>query len=439
MEYQLQDLSEVKKKVTVTVPTEEVNAALGAAIALYRKDTQIDGFRKGKVPGSVIEQRFKKQIYHEATTDLVNLHINEIMGQAKLQPVSGIDFDGKELVRDEDFSYSFTFEVLPEVTVPAYEGIEVEEEEAVVDPSEVEQVIDRIRNNLAEFDAVSDNRNPVDGDVVNVSFAAFDGETPIEGIKAENFQLVLGQGQSLEQFEEIVKKMQVDTSTQEDISFPADFLNEALAGKTVTMKVKLHAIKVRKLPALDDDLAQKAGGFPSMEKMREAIVASYSQGRQQLNRSVAQKALLEIVLKDVDFPLPGSMVEEHQHRMLADLRRKVEQKGKNLEAFGKTEAEYLEQFKPEAENLVRTQVLLLAVAKREAFEVTDQELDLFFAEQAAQSGENPNDIKRYYMENNLMFSVRDKLLADKAMDLIYSKAKVTMVQAKKEDAAPAAE
>ena len=194
MEYKVEELSSVKRKVNVQVPVEEVNAAIAATIALYRNDADIKGFRKGKVPSSIIEGRFKKQIYNEATTDLINLHINEILSEMKLAPLSRIDVDAKELVKGQEFNYSFSFEVAPEFEMPEYKGLEVEEEEVEVNKEEVEAVIERLRKRLAKFIVIEEDRHPEEGDAVVIDFEAFKDGKPIEGVKAQNFQMTLGEG-----------------------------------------------------------------------------------------------------------------------------------------------------------------------------------------------------------------------------------------------------
>ena len=141
MEYKLEQLSPTEKKIHVTASAEEVNGALIATLALYRKSADIKGFRKGKVPSSVIEARYRKQIYSEAASDLINYHLTEIMSELKEISLSGLTFEGQsELVKDADLAYSFTYEVVPDFELPDYKGIEIEEEEAVLDPDDVEKV-----------------------------------------------------------------------------------------------------------------------------------------------------------------------------------------------------------------------------------------------------------------------------------------------------------
>lgn len=431
MEYQVEDISPVKRAIHVEVPEEEVAAALGATIALYRRSADLDGFRKGKVPSSIIEKRFRDQIYGEATTDMVNLHINQIVSETKSQPLSKIDFDGGQLERGVPFKYTLSFEVMPDFELPEYTGTEVEEEEPEVEEGAVEAVIDRIRNQMAELIETPDKRKPVDGDVVIINFAAYDDAgNALEGIHAENFQLALGEGQSLPGFEEIVKGLEPGEVGENDLEFPEDFLNEELAGKKVLMRVKLHAVKEKKLPEVDDDLAQKAGGFKDVEQMREAVRNSYLESRKQLYRSVAQKSLLDKLLSEVEYDLPESLVEANLDRLVQDQINRLEQQGKSLQSTGKTGDDLRQELQSQAEDMAKSEVFLLTVAKRENLQVTEQEIDFYFRQLASRMGQDFNQLKKYHMDNDLIIPVHNRLLADKAMELLYSKAEVKMVPAK---------
>ena len=181
MEYNVEELSPVRRKITVEVPAEEANAAISAAIALYRMQADVKGFRKGKVPSTVVESKFRKQIYGEATTDLINYQINEIMSGLSMQPMSRIDVDAKELVRDEDFAYSIEFEVAPKLDMPNYKGLPVEEVDVVVADAEVTEVESRILANNAEVKVIEDVRPPKTGEVASVSFGAYQGDKIVEG------------------------------------------------------------------------------------------------------------------------------------------------------------------------------------------------------------------------------------------------------------------
>jgi trigger factor len=424
MQYATEDLTPVKKKITVTVPVEECEAALASTIAMYRTSVTLDGFRKGKAPASIIEARFHKEIQAEATTELVNVHINEIITENKFSPVSRIDYRGGNIERGSEFVYDIVFEVMPVFDLPSYEGFELRQEEAGVSEEEIAAVIDRVRHGMAEIVPVED-RAPEDGDVAVIDFAAVDenGEL-IAGIKADGFQLTLGQGQTLPDFEILVKSMRPGEKREGPVSFPADFFNSEFAGRTVTMNVTLHALRERRLPALDDEFAQKAGKFENVEKLRDSVRQSCLISREELHKAEAQNRLLDSLLKLTDFPLPESMVESHIAAIMDDMQGRLERQGKSLASLGKTPETIREEVRPEAEKRARTHIFLLAVARARDLSVTEQEVDAAIRRIAMRDRQDVNSVKEYYAKNNLLFALRDQLLADKGMEELYSKAAI---------------
>lgn len=434
MEYSAEDLSPVKKKVVITTQPQEVEAAIMGAVALYKTSVQLDGFRKGKVPASVIEQRFRDKIYQEARQDLINVHLNEVMQSLGVTPVSGINVDGPEdLERGKGYSYSIEFETLPVFDLPPYEGMEVDQEKVVFDEKEVNDVIERIRRDRAQLVPVEGAGPAVDGQVVSLDFAAYEDGKALEGVGAENFDLALGERQALEDFEALVKTVPYGQEGEGEIRFPEDFLAKDLAGKTVTMKVKVHAIKERKLPELNDELA-KSLGMEDVDKLREAITRSYTQSRENLNRSAAQKNMLDRLLKMVDFALPESLVETQLRTLLADLAARLERQGRGLDSLGKTPEELHKEMLPQAEELARIQVLLLSIARKEGLEVSDNEVNTQLYRSSLQSGEDFKTLRESYERSGMIYILRDRMLADKAMDRIYAKAKVTEVEPKAPEA-----
>jgi trigger factor len=430
MKYEVEVLSPVKRKVAVTVLSEEVDAALAATTALYKQRYEIKGFRKGKAPASVIEAKYKAQIYNEATTDLINLQINEIMAELGLTPVSRIDVDAKVFEKGKDFAYTLAFEIAPEFELPEYAGLAVEEEIAEVGDKDVSEVERRILENAAKLSTLSEVREPKDGEIVTISFGAYKDGAVFDGIKAESFDLTLGAGQALTEFEDMVKTLKTGESGEREITFPKDFINTRMAGQSLTMKATLHAIKKKEIPELTDEVAKKAGGFESVDKMREAIRASYLSNRKQLNRAAAQKKLLDGLLAGVDFPLPPSMVEDRMDRLTQDVIYRLERQGKSLESLGKSLKDLKEEQRSLAEEAVKHELFLLAVAKKESLEVTPQEMDKALNDIARQNMQDFFEIKRYYEENNLLVPLRDRLLADKAVEAVYAKAAVTQVPAR---------
>ena len=422
--------------MSVTIEPQEVEAAILGAVALYKDSVQLDGFRKGKVPPSVVEQRFHDRIYDEARHDLINVHINEVMQKLGVQPVSGITINGAEapLERGKGYAYTMEFEVLPAFDLPPYEGLEVEQEAVGVDDAEVAEVIGRIRRDRSRLVPVDGTAPAVDGQIANIDFEAFENGEPVPGVKAEGFDLALGEREALEDFEALVKTIRPGEESEAEITFPADFVAHDLAGKTVTMKVKVHAVKERQLPALDDELAKQMGQ-ENVEKLKAAITDSYVKARERLHKGAAQKKLLDSLLKMVDFPLPEAMLEADMRTLMTDLAVRLERQGKRLDALGKTEEDLRKELLPQAEEATRSLVLLLAIAKKEGLEVSDQEVLAQIYQNSLHSGQDFKTLQQEYERSGLIFLLRDRLLADKAMDRIYAKAKVKEVPATESAAA----
>ena len=421
MEYQVEDISPVKKQVTVHTTADEVNAALGTAVTFFKKDLKMDGFRQGKVPSSVVEGKFKKEITDQATRDLFNVHFSQIFGELGVDPVSGINMDtDAQLERDQDLNYSFHFEYIPELDLPEYNGLKTTQQKVEISEDMIESAFQRILRDNSTLELVKEDRQPEDGDVAIIDFVAYQDGEPLENLQAQGFELPLGEGQALQSFEEIVKELSPGQSGQGDVTFPDDFLNKELAGSTVTMQVTLNVIKERKLPEVDDNLADKLG-FNSIDEVREHIRKAFSERMEKMEKSAAQKRLLDQIMAETDVPLPQSMVDSQVDRMLESKRASLEKQGKSLDSEGGEEA-VRQTLLTEAEEVVKAHVVLLDIAKREGLTVSNEEVDVHLYRLAINSGQDPQELKKYYEQNNLMFALRDSLLADKAMDRIYENA-----------------
>lgn len=432
MEYTIEELSPVKRKISITAEAHDVDDAIARSVAYYRKSVQIDGFRKGKVPASVVEKRFHDHIYQEAHQALVNARVGEALAEAKLEPVSGIQFveDGGALTRGQGLSFSVEFEVLPAFELPAYEGLEVEKEKAVVADEEVDAVIARIRKDRAEL--VDAGEGPaVDGQVAHISFEAFEDGKPVEDLKTEHFDLPLGEGQALEEFEKLVKSVKAGQSGEGDIAFPENFPAQNLAGKTLKIRVTVHAVKDRKLPEINDDLAKQVGA-ESMEKLRQSIRDSYAHSRENAARNAAQKKMLDKLLSGLEFPLPESLLDMQIRTLIAETSARLEQQGRKLADLGKSGEELRKDMQKQAEELTRIQVLLLAIARKEGLSVTQAEVDNQLYRICIQTGEDYHKVREAYERTGMIHTMRDRLLADKAMEAAFAKASVKEVEPMKE-------
>lgn len=437
MQYNVEDLGPLKKKIEVTVPAADAEVIVSRVTSKYRASVNVPGFRKGKAPLSMIEKQYKQDIYAEATNVLVDTQVRNIIAELKLEPAGNAEYDAQTIEKGEEYKYSFTLEFLPEFDLPDYNEFPVEEEKAEVTDAEVDEVLEKARNDFAELIPVSEAREPKDGDIVTVDFIGFDEEgKEIPGIKADNIQMPIGMGQALEDFEKLVKKVKAGNEGEENITFPEDFPNTEFAGKTIKLKVKVHSISERKLPALDDAFALSLGQFKSLDEVRVAIRTSFMQQRMQICKAAAQKKMLQELIAKVEYPLPEGMVERFayvaEHEVLERLRRQ----NQTVESVGKTMADLKDDARKEAENYVRTYIFLNRAAKKEELTVSEQELLQQLQQIAKQSNRDFSEVRDEYVRNDMIGSVHDRVLADKAMQAIYDKAKITYIDAVKEEEAP---
>lgn len=427
MEYKVEDISPVKKKIQITTPPEEVEAALKAAIELYKKDAKLDGFRKGKVPSSVIEKRFHDSIYKNAQEDLVNVHINEILQKESLEPVSRLEMQGGEkgLQKGEPFQYTMEFEVIPSFDLPNYDGLEVTQEQTASSTDAIDGMLERLRQERARIVPVDGTEPAKDGQIVNLDFEIYEDGKLLENFGATNFDLELGNKQALKEFEALVKSIPVGHTGEGDVHFPDDFLAPELAGKTVKMKVTVHAVKKRDLPELNDEFAaimQKK----DMADLRQSLEKAYMETMTNLHKGVAQKQLLDSLVKQTDFELPPAMVNMETAFLINDWADRMDRQGKRVPEEELTQAKLTETFRPKGEERAREKILLLAVAKKENLEVDPKAVELEIYKNAIKLGENINKYFEKMRETGMIFQLRDSMLCDKAMDLIYERAKVTL-------------
>lgn len=424
MKYTTEDLTPCSKKVVVTVEAEEVNAAITAALTMQQKGLSLAGFRKGHVPLNIIEKRFKGQIYADAAQDLTNVHLNQILGELKVTPVSALNVDPTpiSLVRDQESVYTLTFEHMPEFDLPPYEGIEVEQLKAA-SPSEqsVNEFIDRLRRQDAKYEPVSGEGPAENGQLANIDLDVVEGDKVLHSAHGQD--LLVGQP-GAEMLDDIVKTLKVGEAGEKEVTFPDDFILPALQGKTAMVKIKLYAIKAEQLPS-DEKLLERLK-LKSMDELKTRTAEVLQNEMSNLYRSSTQTALIEKLLKMVDFPMPQSLIDSELNTMVQRDVMQAQRMGKSLSDEQIAQAK--EKYQEEALKHVKTYILLLSIAKKEGLSVQDQEVQIAVTRQAVEMHVNPQELMAYYRENGGLYTVRDNILIDKAAQAVYAKAKVTMLE-----------
>lgn len=428
MDFAVESVTPTRKKITLTLKAEDVNAAIDKIVADRAKTISLPGFRKGKVPHNVVEKRLGEEIYAAATQEALDSALSDALEQEKLHPLSGVDLDnGNAVKRDEVFSCVMTFDVLPDIAFPNYVELPVNQDLVVLNEKDVDDIIEHLRSDMAEHHEITEARLPEDGDQVDVDYDGFENGEPVDDVKGTHFTLVLGQKQALPDFEAIVKTVKPGEEKEGTVNFPEDYGHKPLAGKAITMKVKVNSISSRILPVVDDAFALKAGA-ESLEKLRESIKEHVEASKKQQVRAEAMQALLDGLMQDLTFELPKTLVESRTRRLLSDRFGRLARTGAMPEEGEREKMEA--EAKAQAEEDLKPQVFLMTLARKEGLDVHPQEVEMQIYSMAMRAGQDYQKVSDAYRRSGLVHEIHDRILADKGMDFIYSKAVITEVEPK---------
>jgi trigger factor len=427
MQHVTEDLSPVKKKITVVFPAEEVTAAFSSALSNLRRHVRVNGFRPGKVPPEIIEKRFYDDLRRQVSTKLVEEHIGEIIKSSGFLVLSPIMYAGGLPERGKEFSYSMTFEVLPEFEIPDYQGMPVEQEEAVFTDDDLADLQDAMRRRFAEIVNIDEDRAPEDGELVLVDRVTLDENGAVMPDYALNNALItVDRAENLPEMKALLKSMKPGEEKESSVTFPPDYENKELAGRTLRMRITLHGIRKNILPDMDDDFAKQCSKFDTMEELRDGLRAASLRGREERNRAAAQKNLVTELSRQVDFPLPEGMVADTVEMYIDNFQTRLRDMGMTSTSLGTTVDDLRAEMRPEAEQWVRNHLFLLNAARKMGLTVSDRELSETLLRIAEQSGHDYASLRDACERNNLLPKLRNDLTADKAMKQIYAAAAVTM-------------
>jgi len=441
MDFTVTAPSGTRKTIALSFTADDVAAAIDKDVAERRRNLVLPGFRKGKVPAGIIEKRFGEEIMPAATQKALDDALAVALQKEKLFPLSAVDLDNPSglFKRGSDYACTMSFDVLPDIDFPAYTGLAVEQPKVTFEDKETDELIARLREDIVDLKPLAIARLPQDGDLADVSYTGYnENHEPIPGVDGK-FNVVLGKGQTLPDFETLVKSVLPGEEKEGPVAFPADYQQKDLAGKTITMKVKVNDLKERKELPLDDEFAKKAGS-ENMEKLREAIKEHLISNKRQTARGIAMRKLLDGLLEKAPaFDVPAGLVESRLRRASAEYFSAMQKEGQAPDE--KAVKDFRDNSRPAIERELRPQVFLMALARKEGLDVTNEEVEMQIYSMAARAGQDYRHMSEAYRRAGMTNEIYDRLLADKAMNFIYDKAEITEIEAAaaaQEDAAPAA-
>lgn len=427
MEYSQENPTPIKIKISVTSSPAEVDAAINRKIQEYKSHVQLPGFRTGKAPANLISKKFGPQILEEAREELLDDEIREIVAKEGIKPLANLELSApKEFERGKPAEWSFTYEVLPEFDLPEYTGLKAEHAKAFVSEEDVARALNGLKTLSSRKIPVTDNSLPKDGQIVNADIDIISDGKPVAELSLPHFDMEIGKGMLLPEIDSIARGLPVGNITEKEIAFPENFPNSKLAGQTHLVRMKINSLSKMDSSAWDSRWAGK-DGEKNLGELKELIRSSQSADMENRNKAITETALLEQLLKQVDFPVPEALADFEYRRILSELNSQLQSRGLSLGAMGEKLGEILENAKKDAEKAAARETLLLAIAAKEGLKVDDQELLDAIEEYSNANGEEFNATLRSMRESGTINFLRNKLLSDKAMDLIYSKAEIIEV------------
>lgn len=417
----------------VTVPAEKVDKALDQAFKKVVKQINVPGFRKGKVPRPIFEQRFGVEaLYQDAADILLPEAYGEAIDETGINPVAQPEINVTQIEKGKDFEFEATVTVEPEVQLGDYKGLEIEKQDSELTDEDLQEAIDHSLGHLADM-VVKEDGAVENGDTVNIDFDGYvDGEQ-FEGGQADGYDLEIGSGSFIPGFED--QLVGVKTGEEKDVvvTFPEEYHAEELAGKEATFKTKVNEIKYKEVPELDDEIANELDSDAnSVDEYKENLRKRLSEQKAEEAENVEKEEAINKATDNATIDIPQAMIDTELDRMVQEFGQRIQQQGLDLQTYfqisGQDESQLREQMKDDAEQRIKTNLTLSAIADKENIEANDEDIDKELEKMSKQFNISVEDIKNTLGNTDI---IKNDVRIQKVIDLLRDNAKY--VESTKED------
>jgi trigger factor len=420
----VETLNPTRVRLTVEVPFEELKDSLDAAYKKINQQVTVKGFRKGKIPARVIDQRFGRgAVLEEAVNDALPKFYTDAVNNAELNVLGQPEVDITELKDGETLNFTAEVDIRPAIEIPDYSGIEVEVDAVEVSEEDVDKAVEELRERFASTTPVE--RAAEDGDVVTIDLEAkVDGEVLEDGV-ANGVSYTIGSGELLEGIDDAVKGLEAGG----EATFTSELKGGSAAGKEAGVSVKVTQVAARELPELDDDFAQLASEFDTLEEMRADSRKRLENMKQYDQATQAQERVLEKLLELVEVPVPEKLLEDEintrkhnlEHHQLGQMGLDLPQ---YLEIQGKTAEEFDTETREAAVKGIKTQFVLDELVNKEKLNVNQEELTEHLMRRAASSGMSPDQFAQAVVEGGQVPMLVGEVARGKALAVVVEAATV---------------
>lgn len=413
-------------KFEITVEAAKFEDAMKKVYFKSAKYFNIPGFRKGKAPMQIVEKYYGPEIFYEdAFNEVAQEALEEAVEENKLDVVSRPEVDVKQMEKGKDLIFTVVMQTKPEAEVSKYKGIEIKKVEYNVTDEDIEHELHHMQEHNSRLISVED-RAVESGDTTTIDFEGSVDGVPFEGGKAENYDLEIGSNTFIPGFEDQIIGMKIDEEKDVKVKFPEEYFSKELAGKDAVFKVKLHEIKKKELPELDDEFAKDVSEFDTLKELKADIKAKKEKRNEEKAKYETQDAVIKALCEKTKVEIPSGMVEMEVENMLKDFEQRLAYQGLNLEQYfkmmGKTEEEVKKEYEPQAIEGIKSRLALEAVIKAEKIEATDKEVEDKMKEMAKNYGKE-ND-EEFLKNENVKNYIKQGLESEKAIDFLVKNAKI---------------
>lgn len=432
MKTNIEDISSVKKKLSIEIEAEEIDKRIDKAYKNLAKKAKVKGFRAGKVPRNLLEKFYSYQVLDDVTNSLIRDTLPSAIDEVKKFPLSMPTIENEELKPGQAFKYSASIEVRPEFELKDYLGIEVQKENCVVTDEDIQKQIEQIREAQGVLKPIAEDRGVKNGDYVIIDYEAFEEDKAIEEVKGSNFPLKIGDKHFYKGVEEALIGVKKDEPVDIKIDFDKDYFHTKLAGKNVRFKVDIKDIKEISLPEMNDELIKGLGNeFNTLEDLRKKIWEDMIAGEERRIDNELKLRLLSKIAETVDFELPESLVEYEINASVENIKQRLTRSGGGLDKSGIDEVKLREDIRPAAEKSVKQMFIISEIASQNKISVEEDDFIEGFREMSKNFNTNYETIRQYYEDNNLMDSYRNTLLREKTLNYLVENARIIAVDADK--------
>ncbi|MED4351657.1 trigger factor [Schinkia azotoformans] len=413
--------------LTIEVDAETVSQALDTAFKKVVNKVNVPGFRKGKVPRKMFEQRFGvESLYQDALDVMLPEAYGKAVEETGIEPVDYPEIDVQQMEKGKSMIFTATVIVKPEVQLGEYKGLEVEEQDTTVTDEDVEAELKSLQEKNAEL-VVKEEGEVVNGDTVVIDFEGFvDGEA-FDGGQADNYSLTIGSGQFIPGFEEQIVGMKAGEEKDVNVTFPEEYHAPELAGKPAVFKVNLHEIKYKELPELDDEFAKDVDDeVETLDELKAKLKEKLQGDKEHQAKHAKEDAVIGKAVENATVDIPEAMIKSETDRMMKEFEQRLQMQGLNLELYfqfsGQDESALREQMKTDAEGRVKTNLVLEAIVAVENIEVTDADIEAEYENIGKMYNMPAEEVKKMLGSNNY---VAEDLKMKKAIDFLVENSKVS--------------